>query len=154
MVKVSQDQTHYVSILDKLAAQARIGGWHDLTEHNLVRSNGELYMFYSFRVRGDHDKEKMENLFTKHAEHGALRASVEHQARARLTVANTAAALSRYPCPHPRPPVPAAPAVGRKQRRERPPHPSPARVGDGAMTHTYAKYKYVANAWILLEQDS
>ena len=129
-------------ILDKLAAQARIGGWHDLTEHNLVRSNGELYSFYSFRVRGDQDKEKMENLFTKHAEHGALRASVEHQARARLTVANTAAAPSRYPCPHPRPPVPAAPAVGRKQRRERPPHPFP-RVGDGAMAHTYDKYKYV-----------
>ena len=63
-------------ILDKLAAQARVGGWHDLTEHNLVRNNGELYTFYSFRVRGDHDKATMEKLFEQHALHGALRATV------------------------------------------------------------------------------
>ena len=28
-----------------------------------MRSNGELYTFYSFRVRGDYDKKTMENLF-------------------------------------------------------------------------------------------
>ena len=116
MARASLGQTLCVLYWTILAAQAHIGGWHDLMEHNMVRNNGELYNFYSFRVRGDGDKATMQKLFDEHAQDGALRATVAHQARAQLTVASTAAAPSRNPCLHPRPPAPAAPEVVRKQR--------------------------------------